>query len=62
LIRSGHGATPHAEIEQAPARARPRLGARLYRLQHGRGSAAITAVEWQRVWQVYRERKAALAA
>jgi hypothetical protein len=28
----------------------------------GRFSWAITAVEWRRVWQAYRERKAALAA
>ena len=50
-----------AEVEQAPARVLPRLGARLYRLQHGRG-AAITPVEWRRVWQAYHARKAALAA
>ena len=50
------------EVEQAQARALPRLGARLYRLQHGRDTAAITAVEWRRVWAAYRARKSALAA
>ncbi len=50
------------EVEQAPARALPRLGARFYRLQHGRAAAAISAVEWRRIWQAYRARKAALAA
>lgn len=51
-----------AEIEQAPARALGRLGARLYQLQHGGAGAAITAVEWRRIWQAYQAHKATLAA
>ncbi|TMB95050.1 MAG: hypothetical protein E6J42_10900 [Chloroflexi bacterium] len=51
-----------AEVEQAPARALARLGARLYRLEHSREAAAITVVEWRRIWQAYQARKAALAA
>jgi hypothetical protein len=51
-----------AEVEAAPARVLPRLGARLYRLQHGGGETAVTAMEWRRVWQAYQARKAALAA
>jgi len=51
-----------AEVERAPAPALPRLGARLYRLQHRRAVAAVTAAEWGRIWQAYRARKAALAA
>jgi hypothetical protein len=51
-----------AEIEQAPARALGAVGARLYRLQHSDAGAAVSAVEWRRVWQAYRTRKAALAA
>jgi hypothetical protein len=51
-----------AEVERAPAPALPRLGARLYRLQHGRGAAAVTAQEWRQIWSAYRARKAALAA
>jgi hypothetical protein len=50
------------EVERAPASALLRLGARLYRLQHGRGAAVVTAAEWRRIWQAYRARKAALAA
>jgi len=50
------------EVQQAPARALPRLGARLYRLQQGSAAAAVTAREWWRIWAAYRARKAALAA
>jgi hypothetical protein len=49
------------EIERAPARALPRLGAQLYQLRQGRG-AAISAVEWRRIWQAYQARKASVAA
>ena len=51
-----------AEIEQALARALPRLGARLYRLQHGGAAVPVTAVEWRRIWHAYHARKATLAA
>lgn len=51
-----------AQVERVPARALPRLGARLYRLQHGRAAAPITVVEWRGIWQAYRARKATLAA
>ena len=51
-----------AELEKAPARVLPRLGARLYRLQHSSAAAAISVAEWRRVWQAYHARKAARAA
>ena len=47
-----------AEVEHASERELPRLGTRLYRLHHGGVAAAITPVEWRRVWQAYQARKA----
>jgi hypothetical protein len=51
-----------AEVEQAPARALSALGTRLYRWQRSTAGAAVTTVEWRRVWQAYHARKLALAA
>ena len=51
-----------AAIEGAPVRALPRLGARLYRLQHGGAAVAVTAVEWRQVWQAYAARRRSRAA
>jgi hypothetical protein len=49
------------EVERAPVRALPALGARLYRLQHA-GNAHVRAEEWRRVWQAYRTRRGPRAA
>jgi hypothetical protein len=54
-----------AAIEAADARALPRLGAALYRRQHGpagAAGAAITAPEWRRLWGTYRARRPARPA
>jgi hypothetical protein len=50
-----------AEIVRAGDRELPRLGARLYRLQHA-DSAAVTAPEWRRIWQAYGARRQSRAA
>jgi len=45
-----------ARVERASVGVLPRLGARLYRLQHA-AAPAITAGEWRRIWQVYHARR-----
>jgi hypothetical protein len=49
-----------SEVEQAPRLVLPRLGGRLYRLQHA-GGAAVSTTEWRRIWSAYRARRAAPA-
>ena len=45
-----------AAVEQASSKALGRVGARLYRTQHG-GTPAVTAPEWRRIWQAYHARR-----
>ncbi len=49
-----------ARVEQAPQRVLPRLGSRLYRLQHA-GGAAVSTTEWRRIWSAYHARRDAVA-
>jgi hypothetical protein len=53
-----------AEVESAEGRALARLGAALYRRQHGGAGAtpALSAAEWRRLWQAYRARRPVDAA
>ncbi|MFZ1058593.1 MAG: hypothetical protein WAP47_05310, partial [Candidatus Rokuibacteriota bacterium] len=54
-----------AQVDEADLRSLPRLGARLYRLQHNGASVAggqPSAAEWQRIWQAYRARRPAQSA
>jgi hypothetical protein len=50
-----------AQVERASAPALPRLGAKLYRLQHA-GAVAVGAEEWRRIWRSYQHRKVARPA
>ena len=48
------------EVEQADSRSLPRLGARLYQLEHGSGALASdqpSQAEWRQIWQAYRARR-----
>jgi hypothetical protein len=46
-----------ARIGTAPTATLPRLGARLYRLQHA-GAVAVSTIEWRRIWLAYHARRA----
>jgi hypothetical protein len=50
-----------AEVERASERELPRVGARLYRVQHA-DVVAIGATEWRRIWQAYGARRRARVA
>ncbi len=45
-----------ARIGAAPMATLPRLGARLYRLQHA-GAVAVSTIEWRQIWSVYHARR-----
>jgi hypothetical protein len=45
-----------ADVARAKERELPRVGARLYRIQHT-GSAVVTAPEWRRIWHAYSARR-----
>jgi hypothetical protein len=50
-----------AQVERASERELPRVGARLYRVQHA-GGVTIGAAEWRRIWQAYGARRRARVA
>jgi hypothetical protein len=50
-----------AEVERASERELPRVGARLYRVQHA-GVVAIGPAEWRRIWSAYGARRRARVA
>jgi hypothetical protein len=49
-------------IDRADTWALPRLGATLYRRQHGGGAPGLTPAEWRRIWAAYRARRPARPA
>ncbi len=50
-----------AQVERASERELPRVGARLYRVQHASG-VTIGAAEWRRIWRAYGARRRARVA
>jgi hypothetical protein len=50
-----------AQVEHASERELPRVGARLYRVQHA-GGVTIGAAEWRRIWSAYGARRRARVA
>jgi len=50
-----------ARIGEARAATLPRIGARLYRLQHA-SAVPVSTTEWRRIWSAYRARRGAIGA
>jgi hypothetical protein len=48
------------QVERTPRQVLPRLGGRLYRLQHA-GGAVVSSTEWRRIWSAYRARQGAVS-